>query len=71
MDTFANLYFSRDQIKVLFLALLVGLIYLPFLGSPLMFDDVPLFQNSITSFADASFDFTFRCLWPSRPGRGW
>ena len=71
MINYSNLYFSSDRIKALSLLFLVGLIYLPFLGSPLMFDDVPLFQNSITSFADASFDFTFRCLWPSRPGRGW
>jgi len=60
MLNYSNLYFSSDRIKALSLLFLVGLIYLPFLGSPLMFDDVPFFQNSITSFADASFDFTFR-----------
>jgi hypothetical protein len=60
MDDFSKLYFPRDRIKALLLLILVGLIYLPFLGSPLVFDDVPFFKNTIVNFSDAPFSFNLR-----------
>lgn len=60
MNTYPNLYYPRDRIRALILLLLVGLVYLPFLHNPLAFDDATFFNNTITRFADAGFDFTFR-----------
>jgi hypothetical protein len=55
-----NLYFRNDRIKVLLLLLLVAVIYLPFLGNQLVFDDGGFFRNSISSFTNTKFYFTFR-----------
>lgn len=60
MNVYSNLYYPRDRIRALILLLLVGLVYLPFLNNPLAFDDVGFFNYTITRFADANFDFTFR-----------
>lgn len=60
MHAYPNLYYPRDRIRALLLLLLVGLVYLPFINNPLVFDDVTFFKYPITNFADASFDFTFR-----------
>lgn len=60
MDSYSKLYFPRDRIKALFLLLLVGLIYLPFLDNPLVFDDVPFFNSTAPNFADAPFSFGLR-----------
>lgn len=60
MKAYPNLYYPRDRIRALLLLLLVGLVYLPFLHNPLAFDDATFFRSTITSFADANFDFTFR-----------
>lgn len=60
MNAYPILYYPRDRIRALILLLLVGLVYLPFLHNPLAFDDATFFKSAITSFADASFDFTFR-----------
>lgn len=42
------------------LLLLVGALYIPFLSSPIVFDDIPFFGGSISSFADRYFDFRIR-----------
>jgi tetratricopeptide (TPR) repeat protein len=55
-----ELFFSGDRNKVLVLLLLVGLIYLPFLCNPLVFDDTIFFKTPIANFANANFDFSFR-----------
>ena len=55
MNNFVNLYFPNDRIKGLILLALVGLIYAPFLHSPLVFDDATFFKFPISNFADASF----------------
>jgi len=60
MNTFPNLYFPRDRSRTLLLLLLLGVIYVPFLNNPLVFDDVALFNSSVTYFADANFDFILR-----------
>lgn len=60
MNAYPNLYYPRDRIRALILLLLVALVYLPFLHNPLAFDDATFFKSTITNFADASFDFTFR-----------
>ncbi len=60
MGAYSNLYFPRDRVKALLLLLLVGLIYLPFLNSPLMFDDVPFFKSAVVAFSDAPFNLNFR-----------
>lgn len=59
MFNFQSLYFPRDRTKVWVLLLLVGLVYLPFLGNPLVFDDIPFFA-SVSSFSDALFDLQLR-----------
>jgi len=60
MINYSNLYFASDRIKALSLLFLVGLIYLPFLGSPLLFDDVPMLNTTAVAFSDAPFSFNFR-----------
>lgn len=55
-----DLYFQRDRIKASLLLLLVGLVFLPFINNPLVFDDVTFFKYPITYYADANFDFLFR-----------
>jgi len=59
MNSYSNLYYLHDRTKALLLLLLVGLIYLPFLGSPLMFDDLPFFPG-VLGFADEPFNFHIR-----------
>jgi tetratricopeptide (TPR) repeat protein len=59
MDNFLNLYCPHDRIKALLLLFLVGIVYLPFLGNPLIFDDVPFFSQ-ISNFSDALFSFNQR-----------
>lgn len=54
------LYFPRDRIKATLLLLSVGLVYLPFLDNPLIFDDISFFKYPIMYFADANFDFALR-----------
>ncbi len=60
MNNCQNLYFPRDRIKALVLLVLLGLVYLPFINNPLVFDDLTFFKYPITYYADANFDFTFR-----------
>src|SRR5450631_1386995 len=60
MIFFAKLYFPQDRIKSLLLLLLVALVYISFLNSPLVFDDISFFKYPIIQYADKSFDFSFR-----------
>jgi tetratricopeptide (TPR) repeat protein len=61
MNESPNLYFSHDRVKALVLLLLVGLIYLPFLQNPLIFDDFVLVGGgAVSRYADALFNFDFR-----------
>ena len=60
MNSYQNLYFPHDRNKALLLLLLVGLVYLPFLNNPLVFDDTTFFKYPITYYADAGFNFTLR-----------
>jgi len=49
-----------ERSKTLFLLFLLVLIYLPFITAPLFFDDLPFFARSVSSFADAPFNFGLR-----------
>lgn len=61
MNFYSSLYFPRDRIKALLLLLAVAVLYLPFLGNPLVFDDFGLVGGgAVSRFADAPFDFSFR-----------
>ena len=60
MSINSNLYFPRDRIKALLLLLLVCLVYLPFLGSPLVFDDLPFFKNGPSGFSNQLFELQLR-----------
>ncbi len=59
MNRYSNLHSSHDRIKALLLLLLVGLIYLPFLGNPLIFDDKPFFPG-VLGFSNEPFNFHLR-----------
>lgn len=54
---------------MLLLALAVGLVYLPFLGSPFIFDDIPFFNAGAQYYASAPFHFDLR--WFSYATLGW
>lgn len=61
MGTYSMLYFSRDRIKALILLLVAGIVYLPFLNNPLIFDDMALLAGGeISRFADMPFNFDIR-----------
>ncbi|MFA5825866.1 MAG: tetratricopeptide repeat protein [Gallionellaceae bacterium] len=61
MFNFQSVYFSRDRIKALILLLMVGLVYLPFLKNPLIFDDLTLLGGGVISgYADLPFNFDLR-----------
>lgn len=63
MINYPNLYFLRDRIKALLLLLLVGLVYLPFLNNPLIFDDLNLLGGgAISGYAELPFNFNLRWL---------
>lgn len=59
MDRYIKLCFPHNRSAVLLL-LLVGLIYLPFIGNPLVFDDLPFFYGGVLSLADEPFNFYTR-----------
>lgn len=60
MDNYPNLYFPRDRIKALLLLLLVCLVYLPFFGSPLVFDDLPFFKDGPSGYSNQLFELQLR-----------
>jgi hypothetical protein len=66
-----NFYFLNDRLKALILIILAAAIYLPFLGNQLVFDDAGFFKNSISSFTDAKFGFSFRWFAYSTLGMTW
>lgn len=53
------MYFSYDRNKAVLLLLVVGIVYLPFLNSPLVFDDIPFF-GGVLGYAETYFSFGFR-----------
>lgn len=64
-------YFRHHYSKaVLSLLAIVCLIYLPFIGSPFIFDDLNFFSGtSASTYADSSFNFTLR--WLPYASLGW
>ncbi len=61
---------SRDRGWILSLSAVVCLVYLPFLGSPLVFDDLPFFfGGAAAQYAHSGFDFTLR--WLPYASLGW
>ncbi len=58
-----NYFRQQDRGWVLSLLAAVGLVYLPFLGSPFVFDDLPFFSgNSASQFAGSPFQLNLRWL---------
>jgi tetratricopeptide (TPR) repeat protein len=71
MNFYSNLYFPRDRLKAGMLLLVTIALYVPFLGNPLVFDDVPFFKNALWFFADAPFEFGLRWFPYSSMGVTW
>lgn len=70
MFNFQSLYFSQVRTKTLILLLMVGAIYLPFLGNPFVFDDIPFFSGNVASqFADSPPQLSLR--WLPYASLGW
>lgn len=70
MFNFQSLYFSQVRTKTLILLLMVGAIYLPFLGNPFVFDDTPFFSGNVASqFADSPPQLSLR--WLPYASLGW
>ena len=68
--TLLNYFRQRDRGWVLSLLAAVGLVYLPFLGSPFVFDDLPFFSgNSASQFAGSPLQFNLR--WLPYASMGW
>ena len=68
--TFSNYFRARDRGWVLALLAAVCALYLPFLGNPLVFDDVPLFSGGFLEYyAHAPFKLEFR--WFHFASMGW
>jgi tetratricopeptide (TPR) repeat protein len=66
----AGYFRDRDRGAVLSLLAAVCMLYLPFLGSPFVFDDVPFFSGGkALQFAHAGFHFDLR--WVSYATLGW
>lgn len=59
MGALSNLYYQHDRMRAVLLLFLVGAVYLPFLGNPLVFDDLPFFPG-VLGFANEPFDFRIR-----------
>ncbi len=59
MNFHPKLYYAQDRLKSLLL-LLVLVIYLPFLNSPLVFDDLYFFKIPISTYANKNLDFSLR-----------
>jgi hypothetical protein len=70
MNFYSNLYRPHDRLKVILLLIAVLVVYLPFIGNPLIFDDVPFFSG-IASYADMAFSFNFRWFPYSTLGVTW
>ena len=61
---------QRDRGWILSLFAAVSMVYLPFLGNPFVFDDIPFFLNdAASSFATADFYFSTR--WLPYASLGW
>lgn len=65
-----NYFCSRDRGWILSLSAAVCLLYLPFLGSPFVFDDLPFFLGGASQqYAHSGFNFTLR--WLPYASLGW
>jgi tetratricopeptide (TPR) repeat protein len=62
-DSLLKYFIRRDRGWVLSLLMMVCLVYLPFLGSPFVFDDLPFFNRNGTAHSiDLAFIFNLRGL---------
>ena len=67
---FLNYFSQRDRGWILSLLAAVCLIYLPFLGNPFVFDDLPFFVGgAVNYYAHAPFNFNLR--WLPYASLGW
>lgn len=67
---FLNYFRERDRAWLCSLFAVVCLVYLPFLGSPFVFDDLPFFADiAVNRYATSSFQFDLR--WLSYASLGW
>lgn len=65
-----NYFVRRDRGWMLLLFAAVGLVYLPFLGNPFVFDDLNFFSGSVPdTYAHAPFQFNLR--WLPYASLGW
>jgi len=66
----SNYFLSRDRGWILSLLAAVCVVYLPFLGNPLFFDDVPFFYGNVAAqYAHSWFQFDLR--WFPYATLGW
>lgn len=65
-----NYFRQRDRGLIFTLLVAVAVIYLPFLGNPFTFDDIPFFTgDTLGRYASSSFHFDLR--WLSYASLGW
>ncbi|HLP98490.1 MAG TPA: tetratricopeptide repeat protein [Sideroxyarcus sp.] len=65
-----NYLVTRDRAWILLLLAAICIVYLPFLGSPLFFDDLPFFGGgAVAAYADKGFDLSLR--WFPYVSLGW
>ena len=61
---------QRDRAWILSLLVAVGIVYLPFLGNPFLFDDLPFFSgDTLEYYATSTFHFDLR--WFPYASLGW
>jgi hypothetical protein len=70
MSKLSEYFHQRDRGWLLSLIAAVFIVYLPYLGNPLVFDDLTFFSNgAIAIYADKGFDFDLR--WLPYASLGW
>jgi len=60
MNFISKFIYPHDRIKALFLALMVIVVYIPFLNNPLIFDDFAFFDAAIDHYANTWFRLDLR-----------
>ncbi len=60
--TILNYFSERDRGFIISLLAIVGLVYLPFLGNPLFFDDLQFFSSTVGRYTNSLFHFSPRWL---------
>ena len=60
MNFFSKFIYPYDRIKAFFLALMVIVVYIPFLNNPLVFDDFAIFGAAIDHYANTWFRLDLR-----------